>query len=346
MTLINIRPVAPGQAELEFEPWEDEAAGVELCIQRSEGDPYLDPDSRSWTSDQRWIALQGARVEDGKLRIHVQPNFVDTLLDGVSGRRLRAHVRVAGGAQKRFGVHLDPLVLHSSAAGAAPAGTTSTSTIVDAGPPSAAQEPKLEPAAEQSTTASQAPPQAPAQANPAPQEPDAGKPSRLPMLLGLLALLVVLAIAAYFFLLKKPAGVDAPPPAESGEPAETPAEPTAQAEPSALACSAAALAEADAMSFVQACVREMQDSAQLLGVIQAARDQGKCEIAQRLYANRANSGDNVIAMAYAQEYDPAASSSNACFTPEAATARYWYETVLEREPEHAEARARLDALAP
>ena len=43
----------------------------------------------------------------------------------------------------------------------------------------------------------------------------------------------------------------------------------------------------------------------MLGIIQAAREAGKCSIAQRLYANRAQAGDVPIALAYAQEYDPA-----------------------------------------
>ena len=83
----------------------------------------------------------------------------------------------------------------------------------------------------------------------------------------------------------------------------------------------------------------------MLGIIQAAREAGKCSIAQRLYANRAQAGDVPIALAYAQEYDPAGYKENACFKADAATAAYWYQAVLDKDKDNAQALARLEGSA-
>lgn len=99
------------------------------------------------------------------------------------------------------------------------------------------------------------------------------------------------------------------------------------------------------LALVQACIRDVTDSAALLEIIQQAKANGHCTIAQRLYANRARAGDNLIAMAYAREYDPQFHQANACFQQaEAATAAYWYQIVLDRDSTNAEAKARLEAL--
>lgn len=317
MTTLYIKAVAPGQATLHIEPWSQDASGVELSIQRNEGAPHLDPDSRQWVGDEQWIQLHGAKVENSTLIMPVGPTFVDPLLAGTQGPRVRARVRVGNSAPIQCAVRIDPAVLPAAAAGDAPSvgGSSQISAPVQAvdsvSPPSSAE---------------------PAAASPAAQKPRANKNNKLLFLLaGALVLLAILAAALYFWLVKgdaKPNNLQEQSPIESV----------------AAGCNTSNLANAEALSFVQDCVRNVDDSAALLAVIEIARDTGKCEIAQRLYANRANAGDVVIAQAYAREYDPDLYSKNACFNPDATTARYWYETVLQHAPDHADASTRLQAL--
>lgn len=294
-------------------------------------------ESDRWVSSQHWITLQGARVQGDALIMPVQEDFVDALLsDNPQSLRCRASVRVDGGAAVTHSVRLEPGLLSSTAAGAAPSAGGSSSTVKAA--PAAVQPPPVQEAPEKETPPVQpAAPvhETPKQPEPASSTPADGKKSKTALWVALGVAVLLAAAAAAWFLMKGKGGAE-----------EAAPEPVAAApEQAQTLCRADALADADGMSFVQACVRDVQDSAQLLAVIHAARDQSKCDIAQRLYANRANAGDNLIAMAYAQEYNPAVSQGNSCFSPEAATAAYWYESILEREPEHAEARAALDALA-
>ncbi|MFQ1064823.1 hypothetical protein [Bordetella trematum] len=306
MASILLKAVSPGHAELRISPWEGPADEVELSVQRNEGARHLDANARQWVGDERWMRLQGARLQGDALVMPVGPDFVDTLLAGTQGPRCRGYVRSGGGEAVQHGFRVEAEVLPSSAAGQAPTVGSHSAISAPAEPPPS-------------------PPPAP----PAPPAPTTEpRKSRLWLWLLLAVLIAAAAVAAYLLL-----GREAP--------AEAPADGT----PAAMGCTATGLKQdkLDVMTFVQACVRDVQDPAALLAVIQAARDGGQCEIAQRLYANRANAGDITIAYAYAQEYDPAHAASP-CFPPEAATARYWYEAVLEKDPKHAEARAKLQAL--
>lgn len=315
MATILVKAVAPGRAQLRISPWEGSAESVELSIHRSEGARYLDVASRQWVGDEQWIRLNGATVEGEALLMPVGPEFVDTLLAGTQGPRARGFLRIGGGDAVQHGLRVEPDVLPSTAAGATPVTGGNSQLSAPATVEDVVSEPivAIDPPVDQ----------------PRSQTPQ--RPRRWPLLLVLLAAVAAAAFVAYFLLLK-----------DRSTSAESPRANTPDAQE---ICSAAALpqAGADAMSFVQRCVRDVKDPAALLTVIQAARDAGQCEIAQRLYANRANAGDISIALAYAQEYDPASSKSS-CFKPEAATARYWYEAVLEKDPKQADARAKLQAL--
>jgi len=324
MTIILLKAVSPGRAELHVTPWEQGADHVELSVRRSEGAAHLDVVNRQWVGDEQWIRLQGASLRAQTLVMPVGPEFVDPLLAGTQGPRCRGFLRVAGGAAVQYAFRIEPDVLPGAAAGAAPTVGSSSqlaaAAVQEPVEPQAAieQEPKPEPAPEINSRHA------------------SGQGRRtLALALGLAGLLVAAGIAAYYFLWKD-RSVDADPqPSSASAPAALP--------PAGCTVASLADASADKMGFVQACVRDVKDSEALLKVIRAARDSGQCEIAQRLYANRANAGDITIALAYAAEYDPA-SSKNTCFKAEAATARYWYEAVLERDPKQAGALASLQSL--
>ena len=111
-------------------------------------------------------------------------------------------------------------------------------------------------------------------------------------------------------------------------------------------CTMDKLADRPGLQFVQECVKESKTSEQWLTVIEEAKKAEQCDVAQRLYVNKAQSGDVKIAMAYAREYDPKDHQANACFSkPNPATAAYWYETVLLSEPDNAQAKARFQELS-
>ena len=217
-------------------------------------------------------------------------------------------------------------VTPSTAAGEAPV----QATVVDIAPKS--PEP-VSPPAEEPLAPSVVKEEAVAPAEP--QAPTMPKPKRMGAIIGgALALLVAAGVAAWFLMKKD----------ETPQPPAKPAAPAAAPVPAAAACSKENLASAAEMAFVQDCVRDVKDSAAMLGIIQAAREAGKCSIAQRLYANRAQAGDVPIALAYAQEYDPAGYKENACFKADAATAAYWYQAVLDKDKDNAQALARLKDL--
>ena len=118
-------------------------------------------------------------------------------------------------------------------------------------------------------------------------------------------------------------------------------------EPKAPAgCSAQSLDTLSELEFVQTCVQEKLDSDKLLAIIQSAKEAKKCGVAQRLYANRAQGGDTKIALIYAGEYDPKYHQASECFKEaDKDTAAYWYETVLQSEPENQTAKQHLEELA-
>ena len=79
-------------------------------------------------------------------------------------------------------------------------------------------------------------------------------------------------------------------------------------------------------------------------MIENAKKMNACGVAQRLYANKAQSGNAEIAFAYAKEYDSAFSKGEGCFKLDKETALYWYETGLVADPNNTEAKKRIEEL--
>lgn len=326
----TIKAVSPGQAELHIAPWSEATDDLELSILRNEGEPHLNPQLQQWGGEEHWIRLQGAHLNGDNLVMPLDASVVDPLLAGTQNARCQARLRVAGNTLPAHALRIDRDVLPSTAAGHAPGVGGSSQINAPVTTPSIT--PPVEDAAPVADDHIDVQPTIPAVAHasaPAVKK----KPVALWVAL-LFALLLAIGAGVYFFFVRP-----APPSSTNNVPSAA-----APATASALVCSADNLTGTDALSFVQSCIRDVHDSSTLLTVIQAARNAGQCEIAQRLYANRANAGDTLIALAYAQEYDPASHQDNACFEAETATARYWYESVLEREPENTQAKQRLQAL--
>jgi len=184
------------------------------------------------------------------------------------------------------------------------------------------------------------------EAAPAPQPAPVAPPPKAPAkqgqkwLLPLLALiLLALAAGGGWWWFNRSAGE-----ATAAVPPED--KPVAQAD-AAKPCSLESMQGQTSLAFLQSCIQSKPDSAALLEVISLAKANDQCDVAQRLYANRANAGDIQIATAYAHEYDPKYHQPSNCFkAPEAATAASWYETILSFDENNAEAKQRYEELKP
>lgn len=114
---------------------------------------------------------------------------------------------------------------------------------------------------------------------------------------------------------------------------------------SAAACSSEALAATkNDLSFIQACLRTTPDTGKVLAVIESAKTAKRCDVAHRLYAFKGQAGDVVIALAYAKEFDPKFFTAGCVTAADKNTALYWYDLVLARDANHAEAKERAEAL--
>lgn len=345
----------PGTAVLVISPWPDaDGAGLEVSVQNNgTHETHLDSNGR-WQGSLHWIAIPAAQVEAGELRVAVGPSLVDPVLQRLSSNAIRLLVRQPAQAPKQHALRVDDAVLSSAAAGLTPQLSThgAMQPLPEAtpaappvqAPPAAA--PQLEAAVTETTLepllvedndpvldhaeplAHDAQHQPPEAHTATERDTNSSSKTGLWIVLALVALAAIGA-AVWWFMLRAPA----------------PASTNAAAAPAQTACSVGQLAKAQELEFVQQCIESGADSATLLQVITAARDGGQCGIAQRLYANRAQSGDTAIALAYAREYHPEWHSGSSCFgAAEPATARYWYEEVLQREPDNAQAKADLELL--
>ncbi|MGE6106256.1 hypothetical protein [Aeromonas sobria] len=180
----------------------------------------------------------------------------------------------------------------------------------------------------------------------------AASKSKVMLILGGVALLLLIGALIFWFNRSADAPSAVAPVTDSM--AETAVEPVvaeavvneASGEATEDGCSAVNLATKSELEFVQACIAQQPPTDTLLAVIQSAKSAQKCGVAQRLYANRAQGGDSKVALAYAREYDPKFHQPNDCFKEaDNATAAYWYDTVLQVEPNNGEAKQRYEELS-
>lgn len=339
----------PGTALLVISPWPSpDSTGLEISLQsNSTHNAHLDSDGQ-WQGSPHWIAISAARVEAGELTVPIGPSVVDPVLERRSSNAIRLTARLQGHVVGMYTLQVDDAVLSSAAAGLTPQLSTSGAMLQPAHEPAAPTvpepvleflpvvdtDPVLEHPEEPVITPKPVPDTAATPRPPIEAQTQRANKTGLWIVLAIL-LLAAIGAALWWFVLRAPT-----PPA----PATTEAS-TAPAAAPVVACSVANLPNAQELEFVQQCIQTGADSATLLQVITAARDAGQCGIAQRLYANRAQSGDTAIALAYAREYNPQFHSASACFgTAEPATARYWYEEILQREPDNAQAKTELEQL--
>lgn len=348
--LLALQPSVPGQARLAVKKWQGASEQLEFSIQRNQ-DHYFLQDGRQWSNNAFWfkVAHFTPSGDGDSLEALVGAEVVDPLLEGSSSSNYRFELRSQDGSHSDQGVvRPGPGLLLSSSEGAtrSTGGSAELSepldiprlpelTLAEVAPPAPVTEPVVEPSAEPTATASSEP-----SALPAPAAEQQKKAWLLPLILLLLVLLGA-AAAAWFWFSK-----DVVQPSDSATVASESNVTTPAAEPAAP-CAVENMGSLSELAFVQGCVKHAPSSAELLEVIVSAKAGKHCGIAQRLYANRSQAGDVEIARAYAREYDPKYHQASECFAePDAATAAYWYETILGSMPDDVEAKQRFEELKP
>lgn len=347
--LDSLAPNIPGQAQMSIKNWSGEVSGLQFTVQRHQDLGYLNGVQHDWSNSEYWFQLNTVEQDGEFLLVNIGADLLDPLLADINAN-YRITMRNNDGVNLSGTVKIASSLLPSSALGSSQAHQASGHLTSPVAAPAAEPEaefsldlPAIEPEPE-AVVAEEVPVAIAEPVVSAPPPPAAGSGSSTSKIVLIIILVVLLLLAlagaAWWFLQKKDSAtgpVTAVEQSEAG--ASTPAVVAADV------CSLASMQEHDELTFIQNCLQESNDSQALLEVIGQAKANSYCGIAQRLYANRAQSGDAVIALAYAKEYDPEFFVANDCFKEaNTETAVYWYETVLLNQPDNTQAAQRLEGL--
>jgi hypothetical protein len=337
--LLALEPNVPGKARLTVKKWQGGEEQLEFSIQRNQDGFYLQ-DHKAWSNNPFWFKVSRFDVTasgDG-LEAQVGPDVVDPLLEGGANSQFQIELREQSQGHADKGVVRPGVgVLPSTAGGQTRStygGAELTAPSAPAPTPEILEIPELP-----ELVLSTAEPEVELES--VPHEPDYAPPpppvkkSNKGLIGLLIVVLLLLAAGGGFWFYKR---TPAPAPV-AANPAAAPAGADAQA------CTLESMNSLPELTFVQTCIKAAPDSAKLLEIINQAKAGKHCGVAQRLYANRAQAGDALIANAYAREYDPKYLQASECFpTADNATAAYWYETILTQDPNNAEAKQRFEEL--
>ncbi len=331
--LLALEPNVPGRACLTVKKWTGAEQQLEFSIQRNQDSFYLQ-EGQVWSNNPFWFQVSRFDVAASgeALEAQVGPEVVDPLLEGGANSQFRIELREQGPGHTDVGVVRPGVGLLPSTAGGE---TRSTYGAAQLSTPKA-PEPEIPELPELVLPDLEAPVEPePITPEPVYTPPPAPVKKSNKGLIGLIiVVLLLLAAAAVFWWMKRTPEPAAPAVA---------ATPTASAD--AEACTLESMNSVPELTFVQTCIKAAPDSAKLLEIINQAKAGKHCGVAQRLYANRAQAGDALIANAYAHEYDPKYLKASDCFpTADNATAAYWYETILTQDPNNAEAKQRFEEL--
>jgi hypothetical protein len=319
----------PGYGELVVSGWSHGAEACELCVLRNQDKRYLG-NAEDWDNREVWHQLGNLREGSGCLLGDVGPWLVDAL---TRDQRYMLTLRNAQGNDNGV-LRIVGTLLSSKAAGNS---RFDEKKVDHATMPAPKDEVMAKPPSEPG------PQPEPEPAHDPVAEPPAKKKSRGP-LLPIIGLLLALAAGVLFWMF----GMKSDEVRPMSKPPETPAVPAIDAPPAVPAadapvCGAAALGgTADDLTFIQSCIKSQPTTRQVLEAIAAAKEAGRCNVMQRLYAHKAQSGDAAVAYAYAREYDPQHYAGGGCIeAADAETAAYWYEIAVEQDPQNEDAEQRL-----
>jgi hypothetical protein len=337
--LLALEPNVPGKARLTVKKWQGGEEQLEFSIQRNQDGFYLQ-DHKAWSNNPFWFKVSRFDVTasgDG-LEAQVGPDVVDPLLEGGANSQFQIELREQSHGHADKGVVRPGVGVLPSTAGGQTRSTYGGAELTAPSAPAPAPEileipelPELVLSTAEPEVELESVPHEPDYAPPPPPVKKSNKG-----LIGLLIVVLLLLAAGGGFWFYKRTPAPAP---VAANPAAAPAGADAQA------CTLESMNSLPELTFVQTCIKAAPDSAKLLEIINQAKAGKHCGVAQRLYANRAQAGDALIANAYAREYDPKYLQASECFpTADNATAAYWYETILTQDPNNAEAKLRFEEL--
>ncbi|MEQ5238022.1 hypothetical protein [Proteus terrae] len=326
-----VQPARPGFAVLSIRNWEGDASPVYLSIQRNQ-DRYFLNDKGEWVGNAFFHQLSLEDADDG-YQIVLDKTLVDPLVSNLQ-MAYQFTLKDDNETQDIGRLRIRDGVLASQAQGQSEA-LKSTATLDNQPVPPAPiieeTPPEPEPLKIEPEEIEPIIPEIKADEPPQRSTPPAPKKSKIGLILAIILILILAGILTWFFLLRgNPAGEPAP------QPTSEPSTPSV--------CSVENMKSGTALAFVQSCIQSQPDSKTILATIEQAKQNNQCDVAQRLYAYKAQSGDVDIALNYAREYDPETASAQGCFSADKETAIYWYEAVLNHDSQNSDAKARLEAL--
>lgn len=330
---IELNGDKPGIVNLSAGKW-THGTNVEMMIQRNQDNFYLSQDNQ-WIPETYWHTVSDLTINDGYLMGKIGPWLTDSLLALGGNCKFLMQIRETTNPANvdRGVINIKSDVLSSNA--------LSNDTPPETVPPIVEPEPEPvneskeeEPVSEsvpevieESNTVENEEPITPAQENTAPV---AKKSNIKKLIVILLALIILLGLAYFLYKLFMPPVNNINDDINNNI--------------AGGACELSSQQENDDdMNFISGCLRTKPSTEQLLQLITDAKAQGKCNLAQRLYANQSQK-DAKIGLVYAKEYDEKFYQKNDCFAVDKETAKYWYETVLILDPNNDVAKKRLSEL--
>lgn len=300
----------------------DPLGQIEILLQRNQDSRFLALDGK-WSASQTWHQVDCALSSGEDVELVLGPGIIDPLVENTQMTYL---LQLRCGESLMQGVlRIREGVLSSHAAGSMTDPITRVSGRVAPAPEPVRFEPE---------------PVVPPEVDASPQVTPRKKSSHL---IWILLIALILAIVAGYFVWSALKGTPATPSTATQQPPVAAAAPAVT--PPAAPCSTAALSAAkDDLTFLQECLKTNPEAAQILEVIGAAKVAKRCDLMQRLYAFKSQSGDTAVALAYAREFDPEFHQVGCIASPDKATAIYWYELVLSKQPDNADAKARVQVL--
>ncbi|KAE9535389.1 flagellar basal body-associated FliL family protein [Ursidibacter arcticus] len=328
MLRIELKENRPGYAYFSAAKWKG-TADVEISIQRNQDGKYF-VEGDLWQAEPVWHKLAEMNVSDEVLQGVIGPNIIDSLVQQVGNVRYMLAVRDSTNISSTDSgpVRMVGNILASLASGdssrsddvrefsgpkiAENAQNVENTVTEDHSEQLTGPEEVVEFVVNSDSTESEVQ----VQPEESKEEPQATPKKK--KLLGIIVGVILLLIGGgiYLFL-------------NSDKPAEV----------QKSACDIDGN-HSDDLAFLQSCLKSSPEPKRILEIIDNAKKVNKCGIAQRLYANQAQSGNIDIALAYAKEYE----TSSACFQEDKSTAIYWYETVLSYDPNNSVAKQKLEEL--
>lgn len=305
-----------------------DAQAVRLSLQRNQDSRFLD-EQAGWSASEVWHCPLEVTVyaDQARVSLLIGPELVDELL--ADPRTVcRIQVQYAGEAAWAGVLRMGSGIYPSGAAGQVPSAVRQ----VHAAP--------VDPVPEAATPQEDAGEKVPFVAV-RPELPTRSSPTRKMPILLLLLMLALLGLAIAWYAGFPDRWIKAPGPGSQVSSVST-------EQPVSLAtgpCSQEVMrATPDDLVFLQACVQGSPDAEQVLAVVQAGKDAGRCDLIQRLYAYAAQAGDARVALTYAREFDPQTFKGGCFDQADAPTALYWYEKALQLDPDQTTVAERVSQL--